>query len=58
MECLNSDQWNAGLYDNPFATDTPILSPVYEPGPLLTATASRSLIFKSLLIEYLKDEYC
>ncbi len=25
----------------PLATDTPILSPVYEPGPLLTATASR-----------------
>ena len=24
----------------PFATDAPIRSPVYEPGPLLTATAS------------------
>ena len=24
----------------PFATETPILNPVYEPGPLLTATAS------------------
>ena len=38
---------------NPFADDTPILSPVYDPGPLLTLTAERSLedTFESSKIE-------
>ena len=29
--------------ESPFAAETPILKPVYEPGPLLTAIASISL---------------
>ena len=31
----------------PFAIDTPILSPVYDPGPQLTATASTGIAWLS-----------
>jgi hypothetical protein len=37
---------------NPFAIETPILSPVYEPGPLLTTTASSLEAFNPHRSEY------